>query len=92
MYVSNNSNSSNNGNKENVNNNSNNDSDKGYDWNYVLLKQVFKTSFFKKCWVNEVAVFKVSKSLLNLFKIDGAKNEMIFCPRLLYLKGISKNI
>ena len=95
MYVSNNSNSGNDGNKENVNNNnnnSNNDSDKGYDWNYVLLKQAFKTSFFKKCWVNEVAVFKVFKSLLNLFKIDGAKNEMIFCPRLLYLKGISKNI
>ena len=49
MYVSNNSNSGNDGNKENVNNNnnSNNDSDKGYDWNYVLLKQAFKTRFLK---------------------------------------------
>ena len=40
--------------------------------------------------VNEVAVFKVLRSLLNLFQIDSPKNEMLLLPKLLFLKSISK--
>ena len=40
--------------------------------------------------VNEVAVFKVLRSLLNLFEIDCPKNEQLLLPKLLFLKGISK--
>ena len=39
-----------------------------------------------------MAVFKWFKSFLNIFQKDGFKNKMLFCPRLLFLKGISKVI
>ena len=40
-----------------------------------------------------MVLFKVIfKSLLNLFQIDVSKNEVFFCTRLLFLKGISRAI
>ena len=40
--------------------------------------------------VNEV--FKIFRSLLNLFEMDRPIIEMIFWPKLIFLKGISKTI
>ena len=37
-------------------------------------------------------VFKIFKLLLNLFQIDGPINEVLFWPKLLLFKGISKVI
>ena len=37
-------------------------------------------------------MFKMFRSLLNLFQIDGPINEMLFWPMLLFLRGISKAI
>ena len=46
----------------------------------------YKTSF-SWLWKNEVAVFKL---LLNLLQIDYTINKMLFWPKLLFVKGISK--
>ena len=40
----------------------------------------------------QVAVFEIFRSLLSLFKIDGPINKMLFRPKLLFLRGISKAI
>ena len=56
--------------------------------NMFYSLKLFRTSF-------EVSVFKILKSLLNLFQIDDPKNEMVFWPKLLYFlsfKGILKNL
>ena len=37
-------------------------------------------------------MFKMFRSLLNLFQIDGPINELLFWPMLLFLRGISKAI
>ena len=51
----------------------------------------FNTSFLS-LRVNEVAVLKIFRSLLNLLQVDGPKNELLFQYKLLFLKGISKAI
>ena len=45
--------------------------------------KVSKTSFLQ-LWANEVAMFKIFRSLLYLFKIDSLINEMLFWPKLLF--------
>ena len=85
---------SNNGNTSNNHSNksfSNDSSDKSYHWSYVLLLQAFlKLDFYN--WVNEVTELKNFSSLPNLFQVDGLINEMLFGPKFLFVKGISKAI
>ena len=51
----------------------------------------FKTSFLS-LWIIDVAVFKSVRLFLSLFQIDDLLNEMLFWPKLLCLRGISKAI
>ena len=51
----------------------------------------FKTSFLS-LWIIDVAVFKSVRLFLSLFQIDDLLNAMLFWPKLLCLRGISKAI
>ena len=53
--------------------------------------ELFETCFLHLC-VNEVAVFKTFKSLLNLFQTNGPKNKKLLWLKLLFLKGVFKAI
>ena len=62
----------------------------------ILYSLKFSKAIYLYLPATEETVFKIfsfcHKQILHSFQIEGPINEMLFCPNLLFLKGISQDI